>query len=163
MKDTYEGTGSSLEAEIRSIVKDAIHEAHEEGVHGASSDSSSGRSILPLLLFVGTTVAVAYLLRSRSESMGETVDQMTERVQQVAETTAERTDEMSGEAADRVQESGQTMAERTEQMSGQAAQSVDESGTGVASRIEQGGQEAADKMDEAAESDEDESATSGGQ
>lgn len=160
MKDKYEGTESSLEAEIRSIVKDAIHEAHEEGVHGASSNDSSGRSKLPLMLVAGALIAAAYLMRSNSGSMGQTVDQMSQRVQEAAEGTAGRTEEMSDQAADRLEESGQMMSDRTEEMSQQAANRVEEGGTGVASRIETGGQDAADKMDENMDSD-DESDSSG--
>lgn len=160
MKDKYESTGSSLEGEIRSIVKDAIHEAHEEGVHGASSNDSSGRSMLPLMLVAGALLAAAYLMRSNSGSMGQTVEQMSDRVQEAAEGTAERTEEMSDQAADRMEERGEMMSDQTEQMSQQAADRVQEGGTGVASRIETGGEEAADKMDENMDSD-DESDTSG--
>ncbi|WP_232702675.1 hypothetical protein [Halobacterium wangiae] len=162
MTDDYERTGSSLEEELRAVVKDAVWEAHEEGVHDTASKRSSGRSLVPLLFVVGSLAVAAYLLWGRSGSMSGSVDQVTKRVQRAAERTAEQTEETSQQAADTVEKRGETLSHRTERMSQEAADTVQEGGTGVASRIEQGAEEAARKMDEAADTDED-STTSGRQ
>ena len=159
-------TGSSLEAELRRIVKEGVAEAHDEGLqHGSSGRSGSGRSGLPLLFVAGALGVAALLLwrRSSSSQSGGSGSGVVERVRTTAEQAAQRTDELSEQAGERIDEGGEMVAERTEELSEEASQRVAEGGKTVAEqteeaskqtaeRVEEGGDEASRKMEDAAES-----------
>lgn len=148
-----ESEGSSLESELRRIVKEGVAEAHDDGVsHGSSGRGGSGGSTLPLLFVAGALGVAALLLWRRSDSMqsGESAG-IVERVRTTTEQAAERTGEMSGQAAQRVDESGETVAERTKELSEEAAQRVAEGGETVAERTDEASEEAADRVQEGGE------------
>lgn len=110
-----------------------------------------GRGMLTRLFLVGVVVGLGYVLRTRSESVDEMVDRVTERTQSVANRAAEQTATVTETAADRIQESSEQAAERLEETGEQTAEQVQEGGERAAGQIKEGGEQAADQIDEAAE------------
>lgn len=136
----------SMEDMVREVVKDAIYEAHEEGVHSRTG-SRRGRSMLPMLLVGVGIVAIGYLMRRRSGSVTEMAGTASEGIKRAADMTAERTERMTGSAAERVREQGQKMTSRTESMSENTAERIKVGGEDAADQIEKGGEEVGDRME----------------
>lgn len=148
------GRGAPTEA-VETLVEPATDIEAEEG--------SQGRGTLSRLFLLGVVVGLGYVLRSRSESVGEVVDTATERAQTVADETARRSGEIAqrttavtGQVADRIEESGEMAADRIEEGGEKAADTIQESGEAATGQIEEA-TETVEEMEEEAMSEGEES------
>lgn len=140
--------------QLQQAVTDAIEDSSDKEIIIRPAKKSGGSRLRRMLLIAGVFGAIALWMR-RSEKP-------TQKIQQTASKAADRTKQMTGQAADTVQEEGQTFSERVEegsQMAGeqiqeageQAAETVDQGSEQAGEQIEEKGEEAADKTEEAAE------------
>ncbi|NHN59737.1 MULTISPECIES: hypothetical protein [Halorussus] len=153
-------------------VEEAIQTATDDGgrrrdeSRGRDGGESDGRGALSKLFLLGAVVGLGYVLRKRSDSVGQAVSQATDRAREVADETAmrsgeaaQRTEAVAGEAADRIEESGEMAADRVQEGSETAAEQVREGGEMAADRVEEGGEKVSDDIEGAADTAEDAEST----
>jgi hypothetical protein len=149
-----ESSESTLEDELRRIVKAGVEDAHDDGTvqHDSARGGRSGRSQLPLLFVAGALGIAGVLLWRRSGDSASTAGGgVTERVRSSVDRAADRAEDIRDRAVERVDERGDAVADRTEAASEEVAQRVAEGGETVAERADEASETAAERVAEGGE------------
>ena len=138
-----ESSETGIEKQIVEAVTDAIRKSDDKIVEIRPANGSSGRGRFPLLLLIGGAIAVGYWLR-KSENP-------TEKLRSAASGTADRTKQMTEQAAETIQENGETVSERVEEKSQEVGERVQQTGETVGERVEEGSQRAGEEVQQTGE------------
>lgn len=129
-----------MDEQIQEAVTDAITESNDKTVEIKPANDSSGGGMLSRLLLLAGAFAAGYWLRKSQKP--------TEKLESAMSETADRTKQMTEQAAETIQEGGETMAESVEQKSEKAGQKVEQTAETAAETTEQAGETAAEKAQE---------------
>lgn len=157
-----ESSEIDVNEQVLEAVTDAIKNSNDKVIEIRPANQSKGRGKFPLMLLVGSALAVGYWLRQSQDPAeelqgvaGETADrtrdvttQAAETIQEGGETVAERVEEGSQKVGERFQQTGESAAERVEEESQKAGEQVEQTGENTAEKTERTGEKAAEKADE---------------
>lgn len=161
-------TGSSkttMDEQIEEAVVDAIKNSNDKIIEIRPANESNGRGTFPLLLLIGGALAASYWLRKAQDpteefqsTASQTADrtknvtkQAAETIREGGETIAERIEETSQKAGEQIQQTGESTAQRVEEESNKAGEQVQQTGEETAEKAEETGEKAAEKTEETGE------------
>lgn len=112
---------------------DPMSESTIETTEESTGGRSRGRRFLSMLFRVGAVAALGYAMKRRSGSVGEDIDEASDRTRSVAEMTASRAgwaaqqiDAVTDQAADRIQQVGEETADRIQEGGEQTSEQIEE-------------------------------------
>ena len=144
IKRLSESSDIDANEQVIDAVTDVIKNSNDKVVEIRPANESKGGGKFPLMLLVGTALAVGYWLRKSQDPAEE--------LQGVASETADRTRDMTTQAAETIQESGETVAERVEEGSQKVGERFEQTGESAAERVEEESQKAGEEIEQTGES-----------
>ncbi len=131
---------TDMNEQIQKAVTDAIKESNDKTVEIKPANESKGMGTFARLSLIVGAFAAGYWLRKSQKP--------TEKLQSAASETADRTKEMTHQAAQTIEKGGETVSERVEEGSEKAGQQVQQKAESAAETTEQVGEKAAEKAEE---------------
>lgn len=130
--------------EVGSEAVETVTEVAEEARSEPEPQKTGLRAALPKLVTIGAAVAGLYLVRRRSGSAREMVQDATQRTggvgdrtSDVSERAGEQTEAVAGTAGERVEEVGESIGDAAEEAGEQAGQGIEESGESIGEAAEE--------------------------
>lgn len=131
-------------SEVGTEAVETVTEVAEEARSEPEPQKGGLRSALPKLVAIGAAAAGLYLMRRRSGSPREMVQDATQRTGGVGE----RTEAVAGGAGERVQEAGEGIGETAEEAGEEAGEGIEETGEEIGEAAEEAGEEGEESEDE---------------
>ena len=144
LRGSSRSSKTDMDEQVQEAVIDAIKESNDKTVEIRPTKESKGWGMSRLMLLIGGALGVSYWLRKSKKP--------TEKIQSAASETADRTKQVTEQAAETIQEGGETMADRVEEGSEKASEQIQQTGESAAEKTEEAGEKAAEKADESGSS-----------